>query len=76
MNADLHEVLWLNTNFVYLFLFDIVLRQFCYCLNWVNVQLFKTYNRVLLYKLPVSQPLKNNPVNGIKNIYLKVKVSP
>jgi len=22
MNADLHEVLWLNTNAVYLFLFD------------------------------------------------------
>jgi len=23
MNTDLHEVLWLNTNVVYLFLFDI-----------------------------------------------------
>jgi hypothetical protein len=76
MNTDLHEVLWLNTNIVYLFLFDIVLRQFFYYVNWVKVELLTHTTESFFITCQSLSHSKTVPINDIKNIYVKVKVSP
>jgi hypothetical protein len=76
MNTDLYEVLWLNTNIAYSFIFDIVLRQFFYYVNWVNVELLTHPTESNFITYPSLSHSKTVPINDIKNICVKVNVSP